>query len=235
MLVHEEVTLAVELQRKSYGLLRWITDAVGKGELTFSTAHDYATASESFREWLTTYTRQVPGKWRPRMSEPREVTFFANLFTSYLLTSFELVEAPGLRKTSEYGCSCELCSRLVASHLRVRTIGKAEKSRARELKLDCLKRLAGECARPLTDSLALTLIDGESTAEACSLATYGESLVARALGATGEPALLALWREFAWMSSGSPRRDFELTPELILESEALLVEELKSRAERRSP
>ena len=204
MLDPEEMVLAVELHRKAYGLLQWISDAVAKGELTFSRAHEYATASESFRDWLVTYTRQVPGRWRPRMSVEREVDMFANLFASYLLTSFELVEEPGLRlATSDHCCTCVMCQRLVAApHLRLRRISTHERKRARALKLEHLGRLAAERQQPLTDALARVILDGEKTAEATAIATYAYALVARCKGSPGEPALLALWREFAWTQAG---------------------------------
>jgi hypothetical protein len=226
MLDREEIALAIELHRKAYGLLRWISDAVAKGELTFSRAHEYATASESFRDWLVTYTRQVPGRWRPRMSVEREVDMFANLFASYLLTSFELVAEPGLRlATADRCCTCAMCQHLVAApHLRLRRISVRERTRARALKLEHLGRLAAERQQPLTDELARVILDGEKTAEATAIATYGYALVARCNGSPGEPALLALWREFAWTQAGSPRKGFEFETALCLDAEALLTE-----------
>lgn len=223
MLDREEVSIAVELQRKTYGLLQWISEAVRKGALTFSRAHEYATVAESFRDWLVTYTRQVPGKWRPRMSDAREVDMFANLFASYLLTSFELVEEPGFRMAaSDWGCSCILCRHLVAApHLRARRISDHEKNRAQALKVDYVMRLAAEVGGEISDSKARALVDASETAEPVALATYGEALVARCHGSAGEPALLALWREFAWTRAGSPRRDFELAAAKILDAEAV--------------
>lgn len=225
MFDRDEIALAVELHRKAYGLLKWIADAVRRGELTFGRAHEYATASESFRDWLFTYTRQVPGRWRPRMNAAREVDMFANLFASYLLTSFELIEEPGLRiTTTDACCTCALCLRLVAaSHLRLRRISVHERKRARTLKLEYLGRLATECHQPLSDEIARVILDDEETAEAAALATYGDSLIARCNGSPGEPALLALWREFAWTQAGSPRRGFEFQADLVLDAEALLV------------
>jgi hypothetical protein len=162
------------------------------------------------------------------MSDALEVDMFANLFASYLLTSFELVEEPGVRMTAtDCGCSCVLCRHLVAApHLRARRISDHEKDRAHSLKVDYLKRLAAECRGKLSDLEAGVLVGASETAEPIALATYGEALVARCHGSSGEPALLALWREFAWTRTGSPRRDFELNAETILDAEALLVRAL---------
>jgi hypothetical protein len=227
MLEPEEVTLAVELQQKTYGLLQWIADAVRKGTLTFGTAHGYATAADSMREWLATYSRQIPGKWRPRMSSADEVRQFTNLFISYLVTSFDLLEEPGLRAIpGNVDCYCEFCRRLVtASHLKARKVGSPEKARARALKQKYLEDLACELGKAVTESTARALIEGAETAEVVALSTYGASLVRRCQGDPGEPALLALWREFAW-STGSPRRDFRLSGEAILAAEQIVVEHL---------
>lgn len=230
MLDAEQVTLAVELQQKTYGLLQWIADAVRKGTLTFGTAHGYASVAASMREWLLTYSRQIPGKWRPRMSSADEVRQFTNLFTSYLVTSFDLVEEPGLRAIpGNVDCYCEFCRRLVtASHLKARKVGQPEKARARALKQQYLEDLACELGKTVTESTAHALIEAADTAQAVALSTYGTSLVRRCHGDPGEPALLALWREFAWTLGGSPRRDFRLAAEAILDAEQVVVEHLSA-------
>jgi hypothetical protein len=38
----------------------------------------------------------------------------------------------------------------------------------------------------------------------------------------------ALWRQFAWLPTGSPKRDFELRAAEILAAEAALVEQIRS-------
>jgi len=232
MIDADEIKLAVELQRKSYGLLQWIGEAVRKGELLLSRAHEYGTESEAFREWLVTYWRQIPGRLRPRMSDAGEVDRYVNLFVSYLSTSIELVEEPGLQLAPQWGaaewrCKCPLCSRLVrASHVQARKLRDEDRRRADEEKLGYLARLAALHRRRLSDDAARELVDSDETSELVALATYGESLVGRSRGQAGEPALLALWREFAWTSTGAPKRGFELTAASILESEAELAKRL---------
>jgi hypothetical protein len=227
MLDPNDIAKALELQTKTYGLLQWVGDAVRKGTLTFSTAHQYATAAESMRDWLVTYSRAIPGKWRPRLSDPDEVRQFVNLFVSYLTTSFDLLEEPGLRAVSTSdGCVCEFCRRLVAaSHVKARKPDNHDRKRAATLKHEYLSALASHCGRSLSETVAKSLIEGEETSEAVALATYGATLIRRCHGDPGEPAVLSLWREFAWRA-GSPRREFVLTSELVQESERVLAERL---------
>jgi hypothetical protein len=146
MLNPEEMDKALQLQVKAYGLLRWVGDAVRKGELTFSAVHTYTMASESLRDWIQTYSRQIPGKWRPRLDDPAELEQFIHLFVSYLSTSFELVEDPPPRAVSvSDGCMCDLCRRMVAaagSHLKARKLDSRDRQRARELKREYLVDLA---------------------------------------------------------------------------------------------
>jgi hypothetical protein len=53
------------------------------------------------------------------------------LFTSYLSTSFELNEEPGLRAVSlSDGCMCDFCRGMIAaSHLEARKLGDRDKGR----------------------------------------------------------------------------------------------------------
>jgi hypothetical protein len=55
-----------------------------------------------------------------------------------------------------------------------------------------------------------------------ALVTYGAQLLRRCEGYTTGPAVLALWRQFAWTPGGSPRRGFELRAEDILAAEGRL-------------
>ena len=60
-----------------------------------------------------------------------------------------------------------------------------------------------------------------------ALATYGKELVSRCRGGgSSGTAVLALWREFAWTSQGSPNPRFKLRATDILTSEQALVRAL---------
>ena len=52
--------------------------------------------------------------------------------------------------------------------------------------------------------------------EALALCAYGADLFHRMQGGTVGPAALVLWRSFAWLPSGSPKKKFVLSADLIL-------------------
>ena len=225
MLDEEDVRCSVDLQKRSYGLLKWVAAAVGKGQIIFDRAHQYTTVAESARDWLEHHASQVPAKYRPPPGDPGQLEKFSKLFSSFLLTSFDLLEKPGTRVVSECGCFCPVCTHLAAAPtLRAKKVTLTDKDRARLLKTAYLRGLAKDLGRDITDERAGELVDSAALFEAIALATYGRALIRRCLGDDEGTAILALWRQFAWNRQGSPKKDFELTAEGILSAEKRVAE-----------
>jgi hypothetical protein len=65
MLKREEIQLAVELQRRSYNLVRWLSSAVAKGVIYFDRAHDYMDEAEAAEEWIRRHYENLPPDCRP--------------------------------------------------------------------------------------------------------------------------------------------------------------------------
>jgi hypothetical protein len=63
--------------------------------------------------------------------------------------------------------------------------------------------------------------------EDASLVAYGYDLLRREKGIASGPAVLALWRGFAWNESGSPKHGFRLKAQSIVDAERRLVELLR--------
>ncbi len=63
--------------------------------------------------------------------------------------------------------------------------------------------------------------------EDASLLAYADDLVQREKGIANGPAVLALWRGFAWNEAGSPKHGFRLKARLIDESEERLLKLLQ--------
>lgn len=224
-----ELTGAVEIQRRSYRLLRWIGEAIPRGFIRFERAHEYATEAEAAEEWIAEHYANLPEDCRPPARRGRELRRFANCLSSYLLTSFDLLSNPGTRLDSACGCYCSMCAYVSAApHLRLRNPRAKDVRQAEQLKRLCMKQMADDAGITAgMDALGRLLADQGRSREA-AVVTYGVHLLRRCEGLATGPALLALWRQFAWTPAGSPRRGFELRAEDILEAEGRLLEALRS-------
>ena len=224
MLNREEVQTAVELQRQSYNLLRWLSTAITKGVIRFDRAHDYLDEAGAARDWVERHYLNLPPDCRP---ESEQLGPFAHFFATYLITSFELVKDPNPQTYSRCGCDCPMCVYIVgASHLKVKKVYRRDKVRARRMKVSALQQLAFERNTRLDQKQAEELIDSPDSAMEASLIAYGQQLVGRTRGISEGPAVLALWREIAWEKSGSPKKNFQLDAENILSAEESLAKRL---------
>jgi hypothetical protein len=217
MFVRDEVSQAVDLHRRSYNLIKWLSSAMSRGFIKFNRAHEYMDQNEAAKEWIESHLLNLPPNCRP---ESDDLAQFARFFATYLTTSFDLIEKPGAQLTSGCGCYCSFCAYAVAApNLKTKKLYRRDKERARKLKLFALKQLALERQTHLDDKQAAMLIDSPETAESVSLIAYGQQLVARTRGITEGPAVLALWREVAWNNKGAPKKNFQLEVEDILRAE----------------
>jgi hypothetical protein len=226
MFERNQIARAVDLQQRSYKLLRWMTDAVERGFITFQAAHTYSTLPEAARAWLDAHGTSVPAPARP----PREdVAAFANLFSTYLDNSFDLVENPGQRLYSpDAHCFCPLCSWMVAMpRLKAKKLVRSDKERAHRLTVNALRQLALELDVPLDAGHTEAIADEPKMREPLALVAYGHDLLRRLDGVAEGPASLALWRRFAWTAQGSPKHGFELSPAAILDAESAVVQRLR--------
>jgi hypothetical protein len=223
VLNREELQQAVNLQRKSYNLLRWLTNAVSNGVIRFDRAHDYLDEAQAAKEWIERHYLNLPLDCRP---ETEELGPFAQFFATYLTTSFDLVKQPGKRLYSGCGCPCTWCSYLVAaSHLQPKKIYRRDKVRARKMKIAALQQLAYKCDTRLAQQQAEELVDSPDSAMHASLLAYGQQLVDRTRGFSGGLAVLALWREIAWDKT-APKKKFQLEAENILNAQDSLAKKL---------
>lgn len=214
--------MAVDLHRRSYKLLRWLSTAISKGFIQFDRgAHDYLDEFAAAREWIERHFLNLPPSCRPALEQ---VEPFSRFFATYLTTSFDLVEKPQKRVASECGCWCPICTYLVsAPQLRAKKVSRHNKTRARKLKLAVLQRLAQEHDIHLDLQKAEQLLDSDHGPD-ISMVTYGQQLVARTQGRSEGPAVLALWREIAWERTGAPKKNFQLEAADILAAEKTVIQ-----------
>ena len=180
-----------------------MTDAVDRGFITFRAAHKYASLTEATLAWIDRHYNDLPLAARPAREEVRA---FANLFTTYLDTSFDLVESPGQRLYSpDAHCFCPLCSWLIEMPgLRTKKVTRHDKVRARKLQVDAVKQVALDIDRIVSDEDAEAVVD--ALREDVALVGYGCDLLRRIDGVERDAATLALWRAFAGRARVRQRR-----------------------------
>jgi hypothetical protein len=218
----ETIERAVELQRTSYRLLRWLTDAIERGFISFTAAHRFTTLPEAFTAWVEEHHAGLPPDTRPTAGD---LPAFAHLFTTYLEGSFDLVEDPGQRLASwQHHCFCPLCSWLVdIPRLQPKQITRHARRRARDLEAIAIRQLALELDVALADDRVAAIAADPALREARALVAYAHDLLRRMKGISEGTVSLALWRGFAWRAEGSPKQGFELTAAAILDAERALV------------
>lgn len=99
------------------------------------------------------------------------------------------------------------------------------------MKRSALRRLALSLDVRLDDEAIENIVNDPELRETISLFTYAEDLFDRLKGVASGPAVLALWRGFAWTKLGSPKKKFQLTADVILESASRLAEVLRKQVD----
>ena len=218
MLEPSALARAVDLQARSHALLQWLGHAVDNGVVSFKAAHGNASIAAVGRAWIDDNYDNLPPRMRPSRED---LVDYSGLFATYLENSFELVAHPGTRPYSPGArCFCAWCSWLVdAPHLKTRTPSAEDKKRARRMMRDAVKRVAFDQGVYVSDAAIDAIAEDPALREKLALCAYGADLFHRMRGVAVGPAALALWRTFAWLPSGSPRKNFELTAEMMLDAE----------------
>src|SRR5262245_27156544 len=88
MLSLSEMRRLVDMQHRSYLLLKWVAKAVTEGFIHFETAHDYSRLAEAAEGWILGHYLNIPENARP----PRDdLPGFCNFFSTYLSNSFDFL------------------------------------------------------------------------------------------------------------------------------------------------
>lgn len=220
------LSFAIDIQQRSYRLLRWVGAAIDDGRLPaqFATRHEEGPGAAV--EWVRRYHGIFPTDVQV---EPSSVEALGNFFWTYVVTSFDVVAEPGTR--GEYGttgCTCELCVRLVdARHLKTKKLREHDKRRALDLMTQRVVTLADEHGAPASEERVTPWLQEPALRRAMGYSSYGASLLERLRGETDGPPVLALWREIAWTRTGAPIKDFVLDVADFEASERLLLDHLR--------
>jgi hypothetical protein len=227
MFDREALVTLLDLQGRSYALLRWITERVRAGTLRLTTLHGALDVAQAAEDWLTRNVSSLPPATRPPEGQ---LAPFAHLFASYLVTSFEVAST----RRAVAACGCDLCVYLVhAPNLRARTPSARDRELAETLKLDTLETLAAEAEAPLLrDELAALLARSPELHRPLATVAYVRELARRACYRGQGGPVLALWRDVAWRG-GRPTPSFTLNADTVMAAEAAICDAL--RAEVRGP
>ncbi len=226
MLNQPEMRRLVDMQHRSFLLLKWMAKAVTEGFVNFETAHDYSTLPEAAEGWILGHYLNIPDNARP----PRDdLPAFCSFFSTYLTNSFDLISNPGKQLYSpDAHCFCPMCSWLVdAPNLKTKKLSPTDKRRAQKMRINALVNLAAQHGLDVGRDEIEEVLDDRRVFEDASLVAYGYDLLRREKGIANGPAVLALWRGFAWNEFGSPKHGFRLKAKTIIDAEIRLLALLK--------
>ena len=227
MLDSDQIAHAIDMQQRSYKLLQWMASAVKDGFISFATAHNYSNLPDATTGWIVGHYNNIPDDSRvPRESLPE----FAAFFSTYLLNSFDLGDSSGKQLYSPGAhCFCPMCSWLIdAPNLKTKKLSAIDKRRADKMRVNAITQIAIDNSITLADSAALALLDCDQNKRDASLVAYGYDLLQRLNGIATGPAVLALWRSFAWEKTGSPKRYFKLKSVTIMDAKLSLLTKLEN-------
>lgn len=228
MLTKTDIEFALSIQSRCFKLLQWLGNAIREGFVPVMKAHDVTDAGHAARAWVETHFYNLPNECRPLSDE---MVPFANFFGTYLETSFDIIANPKDRYVSDCGCFCPCCVRLArAQHLKPKSLAREDKERASKLRVRRMEMLARDEGLPSFELRIKESLNDESLRLQASLSAYGDALLDRLKGISDGPAVLALWRDFAWTPAGAPNRRFKLQARQILEAEQKLLGVLQNHA-----
>lgn len=212
----------LDMQQRSYRLLKWMAIAVTEGFVSFDTAHDYSELPVAAEAWIRIHYQNIPPNARPANED---FAPFCNFFSTYLTNSFELVSNPGQRRYSPNAhCYCPMCSWLVdAPNPVTRKVQPSDKRRADTMRRNAWLKLAIGNEIEVDGSILNEMLHTRLAFEDASLVAYADDLIQREKGIANGPAVLSLWRGFAWNETGSPKHGFRLKANLIVEAEERLL------------
>ena len=225
MLFRDQVEHAVRLQACGYQLLRWLEKALAEGFITPEAAGAYATSEDAAYAWLDKHYLNIPDKARPERSDLRA---FSNLFSTYLDSTFDLNTKPGEQLYSpDAHCFCPFCSWMVRKpYLRPKKVSAGNKKIAERMKRNFLLRLAASHEISVSVETLDEMLHAPELREPIGLCAYAADLLQRLEGRAVGAASLVLWRTFAWTTQGSPRKDFVLTADGIMDAQEILIKRL---------
>ncbi len=204
----------------------WIGDRVDQGKIQPSRAAHRCSGPHSVSELIRDYYLEIPISMLPPFEEIEE---FSAFFSTFLTSSFDVIEKPGTRGDGPLVCTCDICLRLRnAPHLQAKKLYAREKREANLLMLECMELLVRKNGIDCDEQRLKQIVNDSETRRDAAYLAYGHWLIKRLSGESAGPAILALWRLIAWDPRGGMRPNFTLEIDDFKAAEIKLVETLRS-------
>jgi hypothetical protein len=224
-----EIERALRVQARGWALVECLERSAMGDLIPARAVHEFGSTEEAAIKWIRLGYTGLPSILELADDEIEDT---ARYFATYLDTSFDFVEVPQTHRVpGACGCACGLCAvRVRGLHLRPKKLRGGEKAKARILLRETLDDVAKEHGRePLSDDEFIAIYTDAELRASAALLAYIRELFRRMKGYTEGPAVLALWRHFAWTPTGSPRRGFRLSLELVRAAEQSIATRLLRR------
>jgi len=211
-----EVEEALEIARRAHRWLNWIQGAHETGRLAAQQLRHALDDACALEQLVRDFWTRTPTQARPR---EHETARFVRHIASYLSSSLDFDDAPRVVEAHREHFDDMVGPQFKAlAHARPKRLRPIDKERADGLERTLLMQLANEAGAQVADERVQRLLEDPQLRETRAVCAYIELLLARQRGEAAGPEVLALWRRFAWTTTGAPRQDFELTVELYEQS-----------------
>lgn len=225
MINEHELNRALRTKDLTYNLVMWLNSAIKKDIINPKKAIEYTTSFDAAKDWIVEHYNNLPLDGRPESLDSKDIDCFTNMFISHFNSSFDIEVEPGQRYVPHY-VNNHLPKYSDNPHIHPKKLYNKDKLQALRLKEDYLRDLAVEFGKQLDDNALRLLIDAPGLKERIAITSYVSQLLKRLIGQDEGLSILALWREFAWDSNGSPKKKFKLDTKVILEYEKTIIDEL---------
>lgn len=229
MLEKSQIDLAIDIQSKSYNLLKWIQESLHKGFINTHKVHDWISIPDIAGAWLKEHYKNVPENARPPVTDGVIFDRYMNYFGSYLHVSFDVDHQPDpVLRDWDGGlagrCPCPCCTYLgPGSHLKTKKVSTADKKLASKLCFHFMKQLLIDYKLAISDNRVNELLSADNVLREAAMCAYICDVEKRSQGGKVGTESLALWRKFAWNNAGSPIHDFVLNTDDVLNAQSDLI------------
>ena len=208
MIDNSDIKRAFTIHAYVYQLVPWLENAITRNAVRANEVALLSSDSGLCLNWFKSQYQNLPTVNRPTNNSD-ELTDYANMLSGMLFDAFEVEQSPGNRYVPHRLRTFHEPSKTARNpHLHPKKLTKKDKARAKKLKLSYLEQLGKE--NDLVIPQETSILETPSTNKALAIATYAACLVKRMKGHKEGPAVLVLYREFAWHDKGGPIKNFKL-------------------------